>query len=242
MCRIGCPSAFAGGLLIGRNTESKRESGLKLGLITLANPTFGVLDGDGQEALARQAGAPWPLLRRKRSLPAMTSHILVIDQGTTSTRSMVFGPDMQVAATAQREFAQHYPQARLGRARPRGHLVHCARDRAGRAGAGRAGRRGDRRHRHRQPARDHHRLGPRHRTPRRQRHRLAGPAHRRRLRGAGGAGHGAVVAARTGLAARPLFLRDQDRLAARPRARRARRGRRPASWRSAPSTASCYGG
>jgi glycerol kinase len=40
----------------------------------------------------------------------MTGHVLVIDQGTTSTRSMVFGPGMEVVARAQSEFAQHYPR------------------------------------------------------------------------------------------------------------------------------------
>ncbi len=37
------------------------------------------------------------------------SYILAIDQGTTSSRSIVFGPDMQIVATAQEEFPQHYP-------------------------------------------------------------------------------------------------------------------------------------
>ena len=37
------------------------------------------------------------------------SHILVIDQGTTSTRSIVFDHAAQRVAIAQREFAQHYP-------------------------------------------------------------------------------------------------------------------------------------
>ncbi|AGH51150.1 glycerol kinase [Sphingomonas sp. MM-1] len=36
-------------------------------------------------------------------------HILAIDQGTTSTRSIVFDAEARVVATAQREFAQHYP-------------------------------------------------------------------------------------------------------------------------------------
>ena len=40
-----------------------------------------------------------------------TGHVLVIDQGTTSTRSMVFGPKLEVVATAQREFEQLYPQS-----------------------------------------------------------------------------------------------------------------------------------
>ena len=37
-------------------------------------------------------------------------HILAIDQGTTSTRSLVFDGDARRIATAQTEFAQHYPQ------------------------------------------------------------------------------------------------------------------------------------
>ncbi|WP_158744038.1 glycerol kinase GlpK [Acidisphaera sp. L21] len=40
----------------------------------------------------------------------MTAPVLVIDQGTTSTRSIVFGPDLAPIAQAQREFPQHYPQ------------------------------------------------------------------------------------------------------------------------------------
>ena len=71
------------------------------------------------------------------------------------------------------------------------------------------------------------------------RHRLAGPAHRRRLRRAEagrrrGAGH-----ATHRPASRPLFLRHQDRLDPRPRARRAGAGRGRRARRSARSTASC---
>jgi glycerol kinase len=36
--------------------------------------------------------------------------ILSIDQGTTSTRAIIFAPDSSVVAVAQQEFAQHYPQ------------------------------------------------------------------------------------------------------------------------------------
>ncbi|OIQ31469.1 MAG: glycerol kinase [Alphaproteobacteria bacterium MedPE-SWcel] len=39
------------------------------------------------------------------------TYILAIDQGTTSTRAILFDADMQVAALAQEEFPQHYPQA-----------------------------------------------------------------------------------------------------------------------------------
>ncbi len=39
------------------------------------------------------------------------THILAIDQGTTSSRAIVFGPDMAPVASAQSEFTQHYPQS-----------------------------------------------------------------------------------------------------------------------------------
>jgi len=37
------------------------------------------------------------------------THILAIDQGTTSTRAIVFDAQMKIRAVAQEEFAQHYP-------------------------------------------------------------------------------------------------------------------------------------
>ncbi len=39
----------------------------------------------------------------------MPPYILAIDQGTTSTRAMLFRPDTSIAAIAQREFPQHFP-------------------------------------------------------------------------------------------------------------------------------------
>ena len=39
------------------------------------------------------------------------THILAIDQGTTSTRAILFGPDMVPVASAQEEFDQHFPQS-----------------------------------------------------------------------------------------------------------------------------------
>ena len=39
----------------------------------------------------------------------MTQHILAIDQGTTSTRCLVFDGQRRIIGTAQHEFAQHYP-------------------------------------------------------------------------------------------------------------------------------------
>ncbi len=39
----------------------------------------------------------------------MRTHILAIDQGTTSSRAIVFDSEMQIVSTGQKEFAQHYP-------------------------------------------------------------------------------------------------------------------------------------
>lgn len=39
----------------------------------------------------------------------MTSFVLAIDQGTTSTRALLFRADTSVAAVSQREFPQHFP-------------------------------------------------------------------------------------------------------------------------------------
>jgi glycerol kinase len=40
---------------------------------------------------------------------AKASFVLAIDQGTTSSRAILFRPDTSVAAVAQREFPQHFP-------------------------------------------------------------------------------------------------------------------------------------
>ncbi len=41
----------------------------------------------------------------------MSSHILAIDQGTTSSRAILFDAELRARASAQEEFAQHYPQS-----------------------------------------------------------------------------------------------------------------------------------
>lgn len=48
----------------------------------------------------------------------MTDFILVIDEGTTSTRAMLFRPDGTIAGSAQRPIAQYYPNP--------GHVEHDA--------------------------------------------------------------------------------------------------------------------
>ena len=39
------------------------------------------------------------------------SFILAIDQGTTSTRSIIFDENLKIIGTAQEEFTQHFPQS-----------------------------------------------------------------------------------------------------------------------------------
>ncbi|MEQ1719120.1 MAG: glycerol kinase GlpK [Hyphomicrobium sp.] len=41
----------------------------------------------------------------------MTKYILAIDQGTTSSRAILFDADCRIKAVAQQEFAQHYPHS-----------------------------------------------------------------------------------------------------------------------------------
>ena len=40
----------------------------------------------------------------------MGQHILAIDQGTTSSRSIIFSPKGSIDAIAQQEFSQKYPK------------------------------------------------------------------------------------------------------------------------------------
>jgi len=41
----------------------------------------------------------------------MPGHVLAIDQGTTSTRAILFDQDMRITAVSQEEFPQHYPRS-----------------------------------------------------------------------------------------------------------------------------------
>ena len=41
----------------------------------------------------------------------MSDYILVLDEGTTSTRAMLFASDGVLVASAQEPLTQHYPQA-----------------------------------------------------------------------------------------------------------------------------------
>ncbi|HVW91655.1 MAG TPA: FGGY family carbohydrate kinase, partial [Devosia sp.] len=39
----------------------------------------------------------------------MTGYVLAIDQGTTSTRAIVFDAEQKIAGIGQMEFTQHFP-------------------------------------------------------------------------------------------------------------------------------------
>ena len=93
-------------------------------------------------------------------------YILALDQGTTSSRAILFDHDGRDRGDRPAGVPADLPAARLGRARPAGDLgvADRRRGRGARPGAAAAARR--RRHRHHQPARDHDRLGSRDRASR----------------------------------------------------------------------------
>ena len=63
----------------------------------------------------------------------MADYVGAIDQGTTSTRFMIFDHGGNVVGFDQKEHEQIYPEARLGRARPEGDLeAHAGGDRRAR--------------------------------------------------------------------------------------------------------------
>ena len=151
----------------------------------------------------------------------MTGYILAIDQGTTSSRAIVFDGAMKVAGVGQKEFTQFYPASGWVEHDPEEiwqSVVWAAKEALRKAKA--EGRR-HRRHRHHQPARDGRHLGQGDRQADPQGDRLAGPAHRAALREAQEGRAGEEILAQDRAAARSLFLRHQDRLAARQRERRA---------------------
>ena len=42
---------------------------------------------------------------------AMPRYLLALDQGTTSSRAILFDENQNIVSVAQKEFAQYYPQA-----------------------------------------------------------------------------------------------------------------------------------
>ena len=150
------------------------------------------------------------------------SFVLAIDQGTTSSRAIVFRADISIAATAQAEFPQHFPASGWVEHEPEDiwtSTIATCREALEKSQRHRARHR---RHRHHQPARDHGGVGPRHRHRRAPRHRLAGPPHRGYLRQTEGRRPRAGDLGQDRPDHRSLFLRHQSRLDPRSRARRAR--------------------
>ena len=96
----------------------------------------------------------------------MAKYVLALDQGTTSSRAILFNADGTIHTTAKPGVPPDLPIARPRRARSRGDLGLAARRRQeGDRGRRRVARR-HRRHRHHQPARDDDRLGQEHRASR----------------------------------------------------------------------------
>ena len=93
-------------------------------------------------------------------MAATPVHVLAIDQGTTSTRAILFDRDGLPVATRAAGVAADLSRDRLGRARPRGDLArHRRRLPRGHASRPASTATRHRRHRHHQPARDHRRCG-----------------------------------------------------------------------------------
>ena len=156
----------------------------------------------------------------------MTKYVAAIDQGTTSTRCMVFDHSGQVVSVDQKEHEQIFPQPGWVEHDADGDLgAHAGGGRRARsrtAGATRRRPRGGRRH---QPARDHGRLGQDHRRAGPQRDRVAGHAHRPHLRRARQGRRPGPVPGEGRPAAGDLLLGPEDQLAARQRRRRCARRR-----------------
>src|SRR5262245_51945828 len=174
----------------------------------------------------------WP----SAAVPAQRNELARLSSRNRPGHDLDAGYPVRYRADAGRECAAGiYPDlsgARSGRARSRRHLVDDGVNRARRDCARRSAGQRNRRPRHHQLARDHDRLGAGHGPPHLQCHRLAGSADGGRLRrtAAGRTRAGDHGAHRTRV--RSLFFSHQDRLAARPRGRRAcGRAGRPARLR-----------
>ena len=151
----------------------------------------------------------------------MSDHVLALDQGTTSTRAIVFDAHGGIVAVAQREHEQIFPRAGWVEHDPieiwtnTQWVIAAALDEAG-LGAARL-----RRGRDHQPARDRDRLGSPHRPAGRQRPRLAGHPHPAAHRPARRRRRHRPVRRSDRPAAGDLLLGIQDRVDPRQRAGRA---------------------
>ena len=55
----------------------------------------------------------------------MPRYLLALDQGTTSSRAILFDENQNIVSSAQKELTQYLPAVRLGGARPDGDLLHA---------------------------------------------------------------------------------------------------------------------
>ncbi len=107
----------------------------------------------------------------------MADYVLAIDQGTTSTRAIIFDHKGSVISAGQKEHEQIFPKAGWVEHDPM-EIWHNTREVIGQALSPRRHHPPrHRRRRHHQPARDRGGLGQEHRQARLQRHRLAGHPH-----------------------------------------------------------------
>ena len=169
--------------------------------------------------------------------------ILALDQGTTSSRAIVFGADLRhPAASASASSPSTIPASGWVEHDPEDIWRTTRRDRPPGARRRQARRRRHRRHRHHQPARDLRRSGtgaPASRSTAPSSGRTgAPPTMCRELKAAG---HEPAVTAKTGLLLDPYFSATKIAWLLDHVRGRARAGARPATSPSAPSTPSCSG-
>ena len=168
-------------------------------------------------------------------------YILALDQGTTSSRTIVFDEGMNIVSLAQREFRQIYPQPGWVEHDPFDILstqTETMREAVAKAGIdprdiAASG--------HHQPARDGRRVGQEHGQARLQRDRVAVPALRGDLRAPPGGRPRGRDRQPHGAARGRLFFRHEGQVDAGQRARRARGGRSGQACSSAPWTRGSYG-
>src|SRR6185437_14601427 len=75
---------------------------------------LGPLQGRVNKAVRSRLDLPPPIrcpCAQRQAIPGIPtmSFVLAIDQGTTSSRAIVFRSDISIAAVAQQEFPQHFP-------------------------------------------------------------------------------------------------------------------------------------
>src|ERR671917_2249824 len=71
----------------------------------------GFVRGSPCQGVRREADERWVLVGKRGKGAGMAGdYILAIDQGTTSSRAIVFNHDSATVGEAQQEFTQHYPR------------------------------------------------------------------------------------------------------------------------------------